>query len=129
MPEPREASEERQEQTFAPGEDRGAVFHTHHMGRSMKAYPVYENELNTFGLLNTLALAFFSLGSGFASFGVGLLVDAAFAKDLSDLSEVLIKVMVPVCGILAILFFLGGIWALLTRRSEVKRVKSESYER
>ncbi len=76
--------------------------------------------------MNTLAIVFFSLGSAFASFALGIVVDCLLETDLTDTAKVLLRVVAPLCGFISASCFALGIWALVSRRSELRRIREES---
>ena len=125
MQEKRKSSEKRgQGAVTFPRE--GAVFHTYHMGRTVRIYPITEGELKTISIMNTLAIVFFSIGSALLSFALGIIVNCAIDGQLTEVANTLLRVVAPICGVLGIISYVIGILALVTRKSELGRISKES---
>ena len=123
MPEPISPSDSRDFLTEPPA---GATFRTLHVERAVRIYPIQEGELKNISAMNGLALIFFSIGSGLATFALGLITDAAIEGSLTDSARALVTVVVPMCVVLALGAFGIGIWALRTKSSDLKRIQEES---
>lgn len=94
--------------------------------REVRAYPIFETELNSIAFLNTVSIVFFSVGSAFISFAIGIWTNAAFAERLTPEGVVLSKIGGPALCIAAALCYGLAIWALVTRRSEWQKIKDAS---
>ena len=104
----------------------GAVFQTYNMERTVRIYPITEGELKTISIMNTLAIVFFSLGSALLSFALGIIVNCAIEGQLTEVANTLLRVVAPICGILSLISYGIGIWALIAKKSELGRIGKES---
>jgi hypothetical protein len=112
--------------TIAVAERGGSKFLSIHVERSVKIYPVQENELEAFTSLNITATTAFSLSASFLFFGAGtlvnhLLVDAPQAGALG-----LLLVIEIGCAVLAAGFAAGGVWAVCRRKAMWQRIVQET---
>lgn len=105
---------------------RGATIYTAYTDRKVRAYPVFENEIKTFNLFNTLATIAIAIGSSFLSFAVGILTNAMFVEDVTAAGEIMSRVVAPVLGILAVVAFILSVWAAKSRGTTWDTIKNES---
>lgn len=82
--------------------------------------------MTTLSVFNTLAIVFFSAGTGLLTFAIGLITDSIIEGELTDYSRALVYVVTPLCLVLALLSYSVGIWALRGRSSELERIREES---
>ena len=106
--------------------ESGAFFRILHMERRVRVYPLQEGEMTTLSVFNTLAIVFFSAGTGLLTFAVGLITDSIIEGRLTDSSRVLVYAVTPLCLVLALLSYCVAIWALRSRSSELDRIREES---
>ena len=107
---------------------RGALLRTTHVERTVRVDAVQENELETVSLLNTSVTVCFSVGSALLLFAVGILADWAIEDSLTATGKVLVKVVTPICGVLAMGFYGAGVVLVHTRKTHWKRIRDESQE-
>jgi cytochrome c biogenesis protein CcdA len=107
---------------------RGAVVHTQHMSRSMKAYPLYDIEIKALAVFSTQSTVCFSAGSSLLFFGIGILVSGVIQGTLSPAASVLVRVFGP----LLVLIGLGVLWLgwrlRLRRESEMTAIMSQAVQ-
>ena len=97
--------------------------------RQVKAYPIFESELESLSFLNTMTLVFFSVGSATISFAVGIWTNATFAEKMTPEGVVASIYGAPVLLVAAaICYGLGGL-ALYSRRQQWSKIKTESVAR
>jgi hypothetical protein len=89
-------------------------------------YALHEHEIQTISMMNTQATVFFSAGSGFVSFGLGIIVNALFQTNLTPSGEVLFKIGAPLVVLCSMLFFGLGFWAIHKRNNTFAQIKRES---
>jgi len=94
--------------------------------REMKCYTVTDGELLSLSLANGLAVLFFSLASACATFGVDLVKDIALSPELTSDGMTFDHIIKPTSFILAFVFCLAGVGAVLWRRSMIGVIKRES---
>lgn len=104
----------------------GATFQAEYMGRTMKCYPVHENEMESLATLNTEATTFFSVASAAIALGAGILTNAAFAETLTPTAMVSCMIIAPVLGALALVFLGLGFYTTRRRATLWKRITSEA---
>lgn len=86
----------------------------------MKAYPISQNEINQFSLLNDLSTAFFSIGMVFASIGMEKFLDLP--------PEITINRAVLYCAFFALVLFVAGGVMVFKRQGVIDQIKSECVE-
>jgi hypothetical protein len=95
----------------------------------VKAYPIFESELESLSFLNTMTLVFFSVGSAMVSFAFGIWTNAAFAEKLTAEGVVASNYGAPALLIAAVICYgLGGL-SLYSRRQQWLKIKAESTAR
>jgi hypothetical protein len=106
--------------------ERGATILTAYAKREMKAYPIFETELDSIAFLNTLSLVFFSAGSALLSFAIGIWTNAAFSERLTPEAAVLSKAGAPALIVAAIVCYVLGERARRSRETEWGKIKGKS---
>ncbi len=107
--------------------ETGASLRTLYVERTVKAFAVSAHELRSISYWNSLALVFFSLGSGLLTFGLGAWVSVWIQPEpWSAHADVMAKVVFPVSAVIAGVFYLLGLWTLHMRRSELDAIQKES---
>jgi len=105
----------------------GATYALEHVERQVKIYPIQESELWTMSVLNTLSTFMFTLGGIFLSVTLsiwtGILVDGGKAAGTGQAVK-----MEWACFVIAAIFWIVGIWAIIVKRNEIHRIKAESSE-
>lgn len=96
--------------------------------RTMKMYGINEYEAQGLSSLNAQASAFFSLGSCFSSFALGIWTNAAFATSLTPAGEVAQFIGAPAMCVIALAFFLLAWQAVKSRKNIWATIKGESRE-
>lgn len=88
--------------------------------RTMRVYPIYEQEMNTLSHFNTIALIFFSIGSFFLSPLLEIILSNSISLESGNKSSLVIMILV------AIAFYIGGSVCLFSRHNLIKKIKKES---
>jgi hypothetical protein len=97
------------------GISAGAVVTTTYVERQMKAYAVYEDEVNSLSYLNTQSTIFFAVSASFISFAVSIWINAIFYTDLTPAGQI-------ASGYIAwMLLLIGIIFAALAAHAVRKR--------
>src|SRR5271155_2384791 len=94
---------------------QGATISTSYVGRQMRAFAIAEHEVRTISTMNTLATIFFSVGTTFLGFAVGIWTNAMFYDSLTPEGRLLSHVASPILCVVALIFVALGIWALRSR--------------
>ena len=118
-----------QSEDFLTQPPEGTRFRTLHVQRTLRVYPIEEGELRILSSMNSLALIFFSVGSGLLTFAVGLIADGILEGELTQSARTLLQVVAPMCGVLAFGSYAVGVWALRNRRSELNRIEEQTVSR
>lgn len=93
----------------------------------MKAFAVFESDLEGLAYFNTLATTFFSCSSGFASLAIGIITNAAFVEQATAAGDLLVRVGTPILGALTLLFLGLGFWSQRRKASTLHKIKTESF--
>ncbi len=101
-----------------------------HTRRELKDFVLTEAELSQIGLLNTLSSWFFSVASGAFLYALGLYTSAEIQGVLSERANAFAQYGESewTGGILAVAFFLAGLWAWNKRRSTLSAITKEAVE-
>jgi hypothetical protein len=112
------------------------VVSSHHRGgtiipqygeRRPLTYHVFETELEAISSLNAEALRYFSFGSFFVAMAINIIISYAFSNGpISELGNLMLYRATPATGVLALICFGFGVWAILKRRKMIDRIKSET---
>ena len=94
--------------------------------RNVKVYTVFEFELRTISLMNTLMSASLGIGSGALSFALGLLANAYVQGTTSPDAKQALKVIVIICFVFAGLFLIAAGVAWKYADSEWHRIRKET---
>jgi hypothetical protein len=105
---------------------RGATIRTAYAEREVKAYAIFENEVQTLTMWNTLAGIFMSLGAACLSFAVGIWTNAAFAEKLTPEGVIFSKFVAPTFCLLTLVSWGIAIWAVYSRSRTWEDVKAET---
>ena len=97
-----------------------------YVARSMTFYALPESELRSITFMNTLALVSCSVGSFLLSLGLGIVIGGVFSSDISPTAEALMKVVAPILGVLAVVSYSVGAWALILRKKAIKTIRDDS---
>lgn len=111
---------------FSTQTTRGATIRTAYAEREVKAYAIFENEVQTLTMWNTLAGISTALGTAALSFAVGIWTNAAFAEKLTPEGIVVSKFVAPALCIVAAVGYGLAIWAIKSRGKTWNAVKTES---
>lgn len=108
---------------------RGSIVKQVYVDRAMTAYILHENEMQAISLMNSLSSLFFAAGSFLFSSAMAIMVSGLFQEHLPDIARFSVYYGAPVLTMLSCCCFAAGTWALLKRRSIVRKIKTESRER
>jgi hypothetical protein len=92
-----------QSAVFTPPQT-GAVVNTTYVPRQMKAFAVYEAELDSLTTQTHTATTFFSVAAALLGYAIGIVTNAMFAEKLTPAGELATKVGVPLLVVLACVF-------------------------
>jgi hypothetical protein len=84
---------------------KATIYEVVHVRRKVKHYCVSEVELRSIANDNTVSRWSASAGWSLVSFAVGLGASMIIESNPSDLSKSLAKIVIPLCVVLAIVFF------------------------
>jgi hypothetical protein len=116
------------EPNFSSESGRGAFVSHTYVERDVKTYAIFESEVSHLSTFNTLATIFFSVGSAFLAFAVGIWTNWSFVD----------KKTMPPEGVLlstiGVWFFIGGavlsymlaLWAMWKRGSSWSDIRKQS---
>lgn len=96
--------------------------------RIMKNYVVNSAELSTISMLNTASTLFFSGASFFASAAIGVWSNIFVSDSPSDAAKKFGPTMQGTAWFVAAFLLVLALWAVLGRRSMLRKIKSESGE-
>jgi hypothetical protein len=92
----------------------------------MTVYALPESELRIVALANTLATAFLSAASGFASLAVGIWINAAMQAEWNAATLILAKFASPILVVVSIFCLVLAWWSKQARGSMIDQIKRES---
>ncbi len=92
----------------------------------MKAFAVFESEIEALASLNTQATIFFSVASGLLSFAVGIWTNATFYEQLSAAGLIATKYLGPLLLLLSAVFYGLAIYASAKRRTTLRSIREQS---
>jgi hypothetical protein len=105
---------------------QGATINTTYVEREMKAFAVFEAEMQALASLNTQATIFFSVASGLLSFAVGIWTNAAFYERLSAAGLIATGYLAPLLLLLAAVFYALAIYASVKRTKTLRTIREQS---
>jgi RsiW-degrading membrane proteinase PrsW (M82 family) len=105
---------------------RGATIRTAYVEREVKAYAIFENEIQTITMSNTLASVFWAVGIASLSFAVGIWTNAEFVEKLTPEGSILSHVIAPALCVVTVICWALAVWAMCPRRGTWTAVRSES---
>lgn len=108
---------------------RGSIVNQVYVDRAMTAYVLHENEMQAISLMNSLSSLFFSAGSFLFSSAVAIFVSGMFQENMPEIARFSVYYGAPVLTMLSTCCFAAGLWALMKRRSIVRKIQTESRER
>lgn len=91
--------------------------------RPMNVYPVTESDLRTIGVMNFISTATFSVGGVFVGLAANIWINAAFYNEIPPVARAMVTYGAPLCIGIAILCSIGGITAMIFRRSTWRGVR------
>lgn len=103
-----------------------ATFRVLRSERTSMMYMVSENEMRSLANYNHLVAAFLSLAFSLIAFAGGLAIQAAQQSHANHQAWVLVEIVGAVCGLLAVVLFIGAVFVALARRDEIQRIKGET---
>lgn len=112
--------------TFQP--IRGSYVSTTHTERRMKAFEIFETEMDTLSAFNGIATLFFSLGWGCITCAIGIIINwiIDWVKTATVMPVGIIVVICSLCAFVSILCFLVGAYYLYKKNSQINKIKEES---
>jgi hypothetical protein len=105
---------------------RGATIRTAYVEREVKAYAIFEHEVRSISMWNTLAGVFTSVGAAALSYATGIWTNASFAEKLTAEGTVMSHFVAPtLCVIAIVCWFVAG-WAIVSRAKTWNAIRAES---
>jgi hypothetical protein len=104
----------------------GATIRTAYVEREVKAYAVFENEVKTISMWNTLAGVFASTGAATSSFAIGIWTSASFVDKLTPEGAVLSRFAAPGLCVVTVILWSLAIWAIVSRARVWSAIRKES---
>ena len=108
------------------GSLQGATIQSTYLTRDIPVYGIQEHEVESLSTLNTQAASYFSAASALVAFGLSIAVNAAFYDTLTPMAIVALKVIMPICLLVALAFFLMGRYARKRGNDVWSRIKAQS---
>lgn len=114
------------EQQISSEVPRGATVRSLYAEREVAVYGVFESEIKSISLFNTLSTVAFSLASAFLSFAGAIWINASFTETLTPEAKIMLHVAAPILCVLAFIAACMGGWALYSRGSALAAIKKQS---
>ncbi|MCB1470842.1 MAG: hypothetical protein KDK08_27625 [Rhizobiaceae bacterium] len=92
----------------------------------MKAYPVFESEINSFSVFNGLAMISFSIASALFALAAGIITSAIFAETLTPAAAILTKFVAPILIIASLVALVVGLVANVKRANVWSQIQKET---
>jgi hypothetical protein len=105
---------------------RGATVKTTYVERQVKAFAVFDTEVDVLSSLNAQATVFFSVASAALSFAVSIWANAAFYSELTPAGQIASHIVAPALLVVAVLFVGLGVHAWTRRTSTVNAIRQQS---
>ncbi len=107
---------------------RGSYISTTHTERKMKAFEIFETEMDTLSAFNGIATLFFSLGWGCITCAIGIIINNIidWGKTANSMPVAIIVVICSLCVFVSILCFSIGIYYLHKKNTQINKIKGES---
>jgi hypothetical protein len=104
---------------------RGSTILTTHTVRQMKAFEIYENEMESLSLLNWITTLFGALGTGLISFAIGQVVDLVKNQNMNNSPKETISIVCCICVILAVVCYIIAGISFWKGKSQLNKIKSQ----
>lgn len=95
----------------------------------MRVYGIFESEVTSISMMNSLATSAFSIASALLSFAVAIWINATFYQTLTPEAVVLSHVVAPGLCVLSVAGCGLGAFALISRRGTWRAIQQESRSR
>jgi hypothetical protein len=105
---------------------RGATIRTAYVEREVRAYAIFENEVSTITMWNSLTAIFGSLGLASLTFAVGIWTAYSFADKLTPQGDIMAHVVAWGCCVAWLIFWAIAIFAFFSRRTVWRAIRAES---
>ena len=92
----------------------------------MKAYAIFESEVSTITMWNSLTAIFASLGLASLTFAIGIWTAYAFADKLTPQGDIMAHVVAWCFFVAWIVFWAIAIYAFFSRRAVWSAIRSQS---
>lgn len=102
----------------------GAIYTPIHVRRTVKIYPIQEHELTTLNMFSSAVTVCASIVSGTAMYLLGIIWDMSATED-ALVQKVGAKALF-VGGFVILVCVVIGIWAFISKKSELKKILEES---
>ena len=115
-------------QNVATLHTEGSTIENLHIRRNARVYAIFENELESLGLLNVIANGAFSFAAACLSFTFALYLEAQLSPEASPQGAVLLSAGPVVGAVLALFSSLVAYLAWRKRGSVIQKIKNEAQE-
>jgi hypothetical protein len=106
--------------------ERGATVKTTYVERQVKAFAVFDHEVEVLSSLNTQSTVFFAVGSAAVSYAIGIWTNAGFAQQLTPAGELASTLIAPGLLVVAIVFYGLALSAWWKRRKRLHEIMQHS---
>lgn len=90
-------------------------------------YHLFENEMDSISSFNVVALSLFSVGSFLANTVIAIMIGYGFAtRPLTEFGTVMLHQGAVSIGILSLMCFGFGGWAICVKKSIIRKIKNET---
>jgi hypothetical protein len=107
--------------------NRGGTVHPIYGDRRPMMYHLFETEMTSISSFNTVALSMFSVGSFLLSCVIAIVIGWSFSTPpLSEFADFMCHKAVYFIGVLTLMFFVFGAWAIIKKQSMINQIKKET---
>jgi hypothetical protein len=108
------------------GAEGGAFIKTAYLEREVKAYAVFETEVEALSSFNAQTTVYFSVASSLLAFAIGIWTTALFTDKLSPEASVACRIVGPLLIVLSLIGFWLAISSSKKRQSTIATIKAQS---
>jgi hypothetical protein len=111
---------------LSEGAEGGAFIKTAYLEREVRAYAVFETEVEALSSFNAQTTVYFSVASSLLAFAIGIWTTAAFTEKMSPEATVACRVVGPLLVVLSILGFWLAMRSSERRQSTIATIRAQS---
>jgi hypothetical protein len=105
---------------------RGATIRTAYVEREVRAYAIFENEVRTISMWNTLSSIFSAISLAFFGIAVGIGTTYAFTDKVTPEGNILFHFAAPACCIITLICAVVAGYAVYSRGAAWRAIRAES---